>query len=169
MDIMELGAIGELVGGVAVLVTLVYLALQVRSGAREQKVSSVREATRELGAVVQAIGETEEKAGIWLKGIREFESMAEPEQVRFSAVASHLLRLYEQLYYQNRERSIDPEIWKGFSGMFHDFLAYPGFQAWWATRSHWYGENFRTVVDSHMSPDNPPKFYTAPRPGGAGS
>ncbi len=30
MDIMELGAIGELVGGVAVLVTLAYLATQVR-------------------------------------------------------------------------------------------------------------------------------------------
>ena len=30
MDIMELGAIGELVGGVAVLATLVYLAIQIR-------------------------------------------------------------------------------------------------------------------------------------------
>ena len=30
MDIMELGAIGELVGGVAVIATLIYLALQVR-------------------------------------------------------------------------------------------------------------------------------------------
>ena len=31
MDIMELGAIGELVGGVAVIATLVYLAMQIRS------------------------------------------------------------------------------------------------------------------------------------------
>ncbi len=30
MDIMELGAIGEPVGGVAVLATLIYLAVQVR-------------------------------------------------------------------------------------------------------------------------------------------
>lgn len=29
MDIMALGAIGELVGGVAVIATLIYLALQV--------------------------------------------------------------------------------------------------------------------------------------------
>ena len=32
MDIMELGAMGELVGGGAVLATLIYLALQVRNG-----------------------------------------------------------------------------------------------------------------------------------------
>ncbi len=35
MNILELGAIGELVGGVAVLVTLIYLAVQIRH-AREQ-------------------------------------------------------------------------------------------------------------------------------------
>ena len=34
MDIMELGAIGELVGGVAVVATLVYLAVQIRQGNR---------------------------------------------------------------------------------------------------------------------------------------
>ena len=31
MDIMELGAIGELLGGLALLVTLIYLAVQVRN------------------------------------------------------------------------------------------------------------------------------------------
>ena len=67
MDIMELGAIGELVGGAAVLVTLIYLALQVRNSAQEQRVSSMREATRELGSIVRELGDTEEKAEIWLK------------------------------------------------------------------------------------------------------
>ncbi len=37
MDILELGAIGELVGGAAVLVTLIYLALQVRHGNEVEK------------------------------------------------------------------------------------------------------------------------------------
>ena len=34
MDIMELGAVGELVGGVAVIATLVYLAAQIRQNTR---------------------------------------------------------------------------------------------------------------------------------------
>ena len=47
MDIMELGAIGELVGGVAVIATLVYLAIQVRqsnantrAGARQELIQT---------------------------------------------------------------------------------------------------------------------------------
>ncbi len=38
MDIMELGAIGELVGGVAVIGSLIYLALQVRQGNQIERV-----------------------------------------------------------------------------------------------------------------------------------
>ncbi len=34
MDIMELGAIGELVGGVAVIASLMYLGVQVRQNTR---------------------------------------------------------------------------------------------------------------------------------------
>lgn len=40
MDIIELGAIGELVGGVAVFVTLVYLAVQVRHGRNDLRFGS---------------------------------------------------------------------------------------------------------------------------------
>ena len=34
MDLMELGAIGELVGGVAVIATIAFLGVQVRQGNR---------------------------------------------------------------------------------------------------------------------------------------
>ncbi len=40
MNIMELGAIGELVGGVAVIATLGYLAAQVRHSARASRSAS---------------------------------------------------------------------------------------------------------------------------------
>ena len=46
MDIMELGAIGELVGGVAVLVTLIYLAVQIRQGNERAKRETIG---RDLG------------------------------------------------------------------------------------------------------------------------
>ena len=42
MDIMELGAIGELVGGVAVVASLIFVGVQVRQNAR-----SVRHAAQD--------------------------------------------------------------------------------------------------------------------------
>ena len=45
MNILELGAIGELVGGVAVMVTLIYLAVQVRQNTKIVRASSMQAPT----------------------------------------------------------------------------------------------------------------------------
>ncbi len=48
MDIMELGAIGELVGGVAVIASLIYVGLQVRHGSRAAQQSAYNSDARIL-------------------------------------------------------------------------------------------------------------------------
>ena len=53
MDIMELGAIGELVGGVAVIGSLIYVGLQVRQSndnARQSLAMEKSGASRETGS-----------------------------------------------------------------------------------------------------------------------
>ena len=48
MDILELGAIGELVGGVAVIATVGYLSVQIRHGNRQASTQAIKEAIREF-------------------------------------------------------------------------------------------------------------------------
>lgn len=159
MNIMELGAIGELVGGAAVLVTLIYLAVQVRDSAREQRALSLREATREFGTLIQTVGSDDEKAQIWLNGVHEFATMSPSQRFRFNVVATYLFRHFEQIFYQNRHGRVDQEFWDGFRNQIHDMAGYKGVQDWWATRCHWFGGRFRSFVESHMSPDNQPAVY----------
>ena len=155
MNIIELGAIGELVGGVAVIGSLIYLALQVRGSAREQRAASMRESTREMASVIQDIAGSQERAEIWLKGMNDFDGLESAERLRFSGIVGHLLRLTEQLYYQSRGGGV--EVWGGFENQLHDIAAYPGFVDWWPTRAHWYGAKFRTFVESHISAENRPR------------
>ena len=67
--------------------------------------------------------------------------------------------MLEPVFYQDREGSFDREIWAGFMNQLRDIAAYPGIQAWWATRRHWYGERFREYVETQMSADNRPSMY----------
>ena len=53
MDIMELGAIGELVGGAAVLVTLIYLAVQVQMTRASIKATAELDAARSYEAIIR--------------------------------------------------------------------------------------------------------------------
>ncbi len=53
MDIMELGAIGELVGGVAVIGSLIFVGLQVRQNTRQMQLQTAT-AVAEQGSLPQA-------------------------------------------------------------------------------------------------------------------
>ena len=47
MDLSQLANLGEFIGGLAVLVTLVYLAFQVRQGTKAERADANRSWTRE--------------------------------------------------------------------------------------------------------------------------
>jgi len=47
MDLIELGAIGELVGGVAVIGSLIYVGIQVRHGTAAARSTPIRRRTRQ--------------------------------------------------------------------------------------------------------------------------
>ncbi len=55
MDLTQLANLGEFVGGIAVVVTLVDLAVQVRGSTREQRAAPMRDATREVAGFIQTI------------------------------------------------------------------------------------------------------------------
>ncbi len=157
MDLTQLAKLGEFIGGVAVLVTLIYLALQVRDGTNEQRMAASREATRELASVLKTIVTTPEQAELFMAALGQFDRLEGADRLRISAILSHLLRLFEQLFYQQEAGRVDAEVWQGYEHQLHDMAAYPGFKSWWPTRSHWYGTRFRTYFESHMSEDNQPR------------
>src|SRR5262249_41013059 len=42
---------------------------------------------------------------------------------------------------------LDPRVWRETEASLRDFIAYPGIQAWWRLRSHWFSEEFVKFVD----------------------
>ncbi len=159
MDLTQLANLGEFIGGIAVLVTLLYLAVQVRSGAREQRSTAAREATREMAAVYHTVVDSEEVAEIWLKGMEGFEDLGRTDRLRFGGVLGHFFRLFEQLFFQHRDGALEAVIWEGFENSLHDIAGYPGFRSWWPTRSHWYSAPFREFVEAHLESEDRPRRY----------
>ncbi len=71
---VELGAIGELVGGVAVIATLLYLALQVRQNTLETRVASSQALTDSINQVNLAISVDANRASITRRGREDYSS-----------------------------------------------------------------------------------------------
>ena len=78
-----IGAIGEWAGAVAVVVTLFYLAMQVR----QSNVVALAEAERDFWTtwhgVVNRVGVDLEAASLFQRGLHAFQSLSQPEKLMF--------------------------------------------------------------------------------------
>lgn len=71
MDIMQLGAIGEFVGSLGVIVTLVYVGIQIRQNTKAIKGGAARESLGVLTAVQIPLYTTTQAATVFSKGLFE--------------------------------------------------------------------------------------------------
>lgn len=143
----EVASFAEAAASVAVVISLVYLAIQVRLQARESRMSAVNSLTQQWGEALRAFALQKDLYDIWMKGIVDFDSLPADERGRFSAILVNLTQIFESLHLHHRAGKMDPGLWEGFDNRLRDVFALPGVQSWWALRRHWHTRRFQNYVD----------------------
>ena len=162
MNWEAISAIGQIVGALAVVISLIYLANGVRSSARATRIASERSLVEMLIRFVQQLAEHPHLSELYYRGIHDFESLEGAERVRFSALMDQLFRLYEETYYGQSEGHVAARIWRQAEAPLRDFNGYPGVQAWWRSRSHWVSEDFANLVNQLQRTAKAPRLYGEP-------
>ena len=142
MNWQAIAAVAEAVGAIAVVASLLYLAVQVRQNTRQSRLGAQQAMVAELGMALQAQAQDREFATLLAKGLQSLESLDPVERVRFLSHVGHLLRLYEAVYFYHAEGTLDDRIWKGFEAAIADVMSYPGMQAAVALRRHHFSDDF---------------------------
>jgi len=83
MDLTQLANLGEFIGGVAVLVTLVYLVIQVRRGNADARASSRQTLIQNWSHYVFEMSQNPESVRIGGQGLFDFEMLSDGEKSRF--------------------------------------------------------------------------------------
>jgi hypothetical protein len=87
LDITTLAAWGEFIGGIAVVVSLIYLASQIRSNTKTVRASNFNElldATDQFSSVMR----DSEWASLYVRAIDDFVGLSPEDQVRFNGIIS---------------------------------------------------------------------------------
>jgi hypothetical protein len=143
MNIMELGAIGELVGGVAVIGSLIYVGLQVRQSNRLEKAESIRAATRDYVAAMLQID-----ADLIRRAILSFEQMSKDDQWRAQTWLAAIFTVGET------EVALSKQKLAGIGTMppaLASLLRSPGLRLWWRAVGPTFDEDFRHYVEEANS------------------
>ena len=154
-----ISAIGQLVGALAVVISLLYLAREIRSNARSARMASVGTLNRLLGQIATH----PHLAEVWNRGIRDWDSLEGPDLHTFNTFMLQLFHIFKELYYQQLEGHLDPRLWHEVETPMRDMInRFPGIQAWWRSTSNWFSQEFVNYVNQLQQIAPPPKINREP-------
>ena len=105
------GAIGELVGGGAVLITLIYLVVQVRQQSRNISSTTTQGIFAQFNDLTMLLASDPELAKAFEQGLQNPESLNEDDAFRFTYVARAVMNIYLNLYDQYSQGACPKYLW----------------------------------------------------------
>lgn len=150
MNWEAIGAIGEILGAIAVFASLIYLAIQIKAQMKQQRKTNIDNLTENWLNVLETQTNSE-AAEVWTRGMSDFKGLSLREQAQFSSLTGRIFRISEGFFLSHKAGDIEDEQWQGQSAMISDIMMHPGVIAAWSNRKHWYSKSFSDYVDSTIA------------------
>ena len=146
MNWEAISAVGEIVGALAVVISLIYLAVQIRAQNRESRMAAVHDILEAFRSI-QTVGQDAEMSKLLVRSIDSFDDLEDHERMRVISAIGPMIRVWEEAYFQFRSGRLEEEIWETMIAQYSDLMATNVFQQFWAIRKHVYSTGFRALVE----------------------
>jgi hypothetical protein len=135
-----ISAVAETLGTVAVLITLIYLAVQMRVANKQREIESLRHNWDGLNRMCELLSESTEKAAIVNRGRESLASLTKDEQLVFEFLHIRILNTIEGWYLQLMATSPpgkyrDQQL-ENMAGVIVYIFNFPGSHEIWETAKH---------------------------------
>ena len=129
MDMQSLANLGELVGAIVVVLSLIYLAVQVRQNTQAQRTENYSRAQDRLAAIQSMLAQDGEISLIVSKGALDTSKLTPQERIRFTWFMYEVFGGFEFMFHASRTDAIPEEVWTRWSSAVAWWLTFPGVQA----------------------------------------
>jgi len=150
-----LGNIGDFVGGIAVIITLIYLAVQVRQNTRSTRLASMQSAMLAAQNVGILPAQDRDLARVVRVGLARPDELTEDEYQQFRYFLMNMLRVHEDMFVQHRAGVVDDETWMARSSSLRTIFSMPGGRRVWNS-SNAYRDDFRAWMESELRHEESP-------------
>ena len=141
-----LGAIGSFIGGIGVVVSVAYLAYQIKLNTISNRSQSYQLAISSISEWSRQVGLDKDATRIMRIGVMDPLALDENERAQFRYLLVSLLRNFENIHHQFDNGTISKETWLGWSNRIILFLSQPGAKEWWESSQDSYSPKFRAYV-----------------------
>lgn len=152
MNWEAMGAVGEVVGALAVVLTLAYLARQIRQSNRQDLLSAFRHNFDSTNQFLASTFDSPELAELVVRGRGSYEALSPAERIRFDHFHFVVLNIVESNLFQVRqtadgvERSYADWARENMKVVVAGYFAFPGTRTLWAHLEPYYDPSVRRFV-----------------------
>jgi hypothetical protein len=141
----------QIVAGLAVVLSLIYVGIGVRQNAQAVRLSTSQRVLQEIRETTVQFADNAELADILLRGVQAA-ALEGQEKLRFYALIGNFMRVLENGYFQFQAGALDPRLWRGMQRQWADLLSTAGARANWEVRKHWYSDEFQQYFEKRLLP-----------------
>jgi len=140
-----IGSIGETVGAIATVATLLYLSLQIRANTLTTKRQSLDGIIDRMIRWETRLTSTPTHLRCWVKGTQDFDGLPIEEKIQFTALIVEVLATLEAALEPAKTDDLKPETIAAIDGIMLQLFRNPGVREYWHQAI--YAEDFMAHAD----------------------
>ena len=150
MNWEAIGAVGEVVGTFGVIVSLLYLALQIRHNTNTAEDSATRDVFAAVGVQLSQMVE-HSNSEIILRGLVDYKSLRGHDKFTFDSLMGSLMVLVESSFISHGADLLSDETMENWGCYLRPrLLAYPGMRDWWSETKDIYVPPVQQWIDREI-------------------
>lgn len=150
----ELANIAEIIGAFAVVVSLIYVGVQVNDSNRAVRSASVNDANVAVQEWYMEIGSDEQTSHLFYRALMSETPLRNEEEFQFIMFFHGAFLAFQNSYLMAEEGTVDPELVDGLTGAILAVKDTPGTRRYWRQRRTTLHPRFVAYVDDLMSRDD---------------
>lgn len=147
MSLQEFAWLGATMGGVGVILSAIYVSIQIRNNTRAVRASAFQQVVNSLAGMSFDIAKDKNLTDLYVRAGRDFASLTEVEHAQYSFMLLSFLRRAESVFFQTEMRMLYTEHWPGMRNGIKAIMAAPGAQACWSEIKNRLNPEFRAFID----------------------
>lgn len=147
----DAGAIGEILGAIAVVLSLVYLSRQVRQNTQAVRTGNAALVQGNFQQLARMFYTDREMGDIVIRTMAGEEDLAPADRLAAWAYFFDFLKTAELAHHQYRHGDLDESLWQASLSFYRAYFETPGFRRYWEERKSAFVPEFREAMEGWLA------------------
>lgn len=141
----------EIIGGIAVIASLIFVARQMQESNLNTREANYRQVMQHNIQMGRLIGSDSTIANLYRRGCGDMEQLNADEKWQFGSLMMAMFCDFNQHYTMHIQKRLDPEFWKAIEQNMKFYIDRPGVLTWWQTQPFALDASFTKYIDDHIA------------------